>query len=467
LCSAFFLGVTDSTIVYTALPTIQEDLDFSDNGVQWVLLAYTLTAGGFLLLGGRAADLLGRRRVFMTGLALFLLMSLVCGLAWSAGILVAARAAEGLATAIMVPAALSLVMATFPEGAERNKALGLWGSLAGVGATVGLLLGGPLTDGPGWPWIFFVNLPVGLAVLVLSPRFLDESRDVAAPRRFDATGAVTVTVALLAFVYAVVEAPERGWTSLATLVPLVVSVGLAAAFVGVERRAPAPLVPLRLFRSRTLVGGNLVVLSAGMAVDGLLFTFTVYAQEVLDFSALQFGLAMAVMTVTSFVGVAVGQHVVTRVGFRPVAAGGMGLIGAACLVLTQVGPNSSFVGVIFLGLVMFGPGMGAAFVAGQISALAGVDEGDTGIASGVEETAFAVGTALGVAIVSSVAASQGDVVDGARAAFAGASGFAALGLVSALVLLRRTHREGASHDVASGGDVDASDVDIQPAATTP
>jgi EmrB/QacA subfamily drug resistance transporter len=441
LCSAFFLGVSDSTIVYTALPSIEEDLGFSGNGVQWVILAYTLTAGGFLLLGGRAADLLGRRRVFMAGLCLFLAMSLVCGLAWSGTVLVAARAVEGLASAIMVPAALSILMSTFPEGAERNKALGIWGALAGIGATAGLLLGGPLTDGPGWPWIFLVNLPVGLAVLAASPRLLTESRDPGAPRRFDTAGAVTITVALLAFVYAVVEAPDRGWTAPTTLGLLAASVALAGVFVGIEGRAPAPLVPLRLFRSRTLVGGNLVILAAGMAVDGLLFTFTVYTQDVLGYSAVQFGLAMAVMTVTSFAGVAIGQQVVTRVGFRPVAALGMGLIGAACLILTQVAADSRFFGVIFLGLVVFGPGMGAAFVAGQISALTGVDEDDSGLASGVEETAFAIGTALGVALLATVAASQGDVVDGTRAAFVGAACFAGLGLLSAVLLLRRPRRD--------------------------
>lgn len=436
LCTAFFVGVTDSTIVYTALPTIEEKLGFSGSDVQWVVLAYLLTSGGFLLLGGRVADLLGRRRVFLAGVCLFTGASLVCGLSWSGGVLIAARAVEGLGAAIMVPAALSILMATFPEGAERNQALGVWGSLGGIGATVGLLLGGPLTDGLGWQWIFFVNVPVGVGVLVLSPGLLGESRQAGHRRSFDVAGAVTVTVALLAFVYAVVEAPTAGWTAARTVGLLVAAAALAGLFVFVEGRARAPLVPLRIFRSRTLVGGNLVVLAAGMAVDGLLFTFTLYAQQVLGYSAVRFGLAMAVMTVTSFVGVFVGQHLVTRVGVRPVAAVGMFLIGVGSLLLTQVSADSGFFGEIFFGLAIFGPGMGAAFVASQIAALAGVAERDSGLASGIEETAFTIGNTLGVAVLSTIAASRTDLVPGSQAAFAGAVGFAVLGLIAALVLLR-------------------------------
>lgn len=443
LCCAFLVVVSDSTIVYTALPTLEEDLSFAGGSVRWVIIAYTLVSGGFLLLGGRLADLLGRRRVFLAGTALFTGASLLCGFAWSSGVLIAARVVEGFGGAIMVPAALAMLMTTFAEGPERNRALGVWGSLGGIAATLGLLLGGPLTDGPGWRWVFFVNVPIGAGVLVMGPRLLAESRDRGRLGRcFDLTGAVTVTVALLAFVYAVVEAPDVGWTALRTIGLLVVAVALVGVFVVVEARTSVPLVPLRIFRSRTLVGGNLVILAAGLAVDGLLFTFTLYAQQVLGYTAVQFGLAMAVMTVTSFVGVFVGQHLVTRIGFRPVAAAGLTLVGAGSLLLTQVSAQSSFWGEIFPGLAIFGPGMGAAFVAGQIAALAGVPEGDSGVASGVEETSFTIGITLGVAVLSSIAASQSDLVAGTQAAFAGAAIFAVLGLTAALVLLRRQEHTG-------------------------
>lgn len=437
LCTIFFVQVSDSTIVYTALPSIDDDLGFSGGGVEWVILAYALTTCGLLLLGGRVADLLGRRRMFTVGVVVFSVASLTCGLSWSAGMLVAARALEGVGAAIMVPAALSILMATFPEGAERNKALGVWGSLGGIGATAGLLLGGPITEGLGWQWVFFVNVPVGVAVLVFTPILLSESHDRSARKTFDVTGGLTVTVGLLALIYAVVEAPDVGWFGARTLGLLVVAAASAGAFVVIEMRSEAPLVPLRIFRSRTLVGGNVVVLAAGMAVDGLLFTFTLYAQQVLGYSAVQFGLTMTVFTVMSFVGVFAGQHFVTKIGFRTVAVVGMLLIGIGSLLLTQVSANSGFFGVIFVGLAIFGPGMGAAFVASQIAALAGVADHDSGLASGIEETAFSVGSTLGVAITSTIIVSQTDLVDGSRAAFAGVVGFAALGLVAAVMLLRR------------------------------
>lgn len=453
LCTSFFVVVSDSTIVYTALPTIEEDLGFAGGQVQWVIIAYALMSGGFLLLGGRAADLLGRRRMFMAGVGLFSGASLLCGLSWSSEVLLVARTVEGLGAAMMVPAALSILMATFPEGAERNKALGVWGSLAGIGATGGLLLGGPLTDIWGWPSIFIVNVPIGVGVLVLSPRLLRESRDRDRRRSFDAAGAVTITVALLALVYAVVEAPNQGWTAPSTISLLFGAAGLLVLFLVVERRASAPLVPPQIFRSRTLVGGNLVIFAAGMSVDGLLFTFTLYTQQVLGYSALQFGLAMAVMTVTSFGGVAAGQHVVTKIGFRPVAAGGMVLLGSSALVLTQVSADSSFFGEILLGLALFGPGMGAAFVAGQIAALAGVEDADAGLASGIEETAFAIGSAVGVALLSTVLAAQTDLVAGARAAFSTAGVIAGLGLLAALTLLRpRSGPDEAGDDTADRDD---------------
>nr|WP_165492021.1 MFS transporter [Egibacter rhizosphaerae] len=240
LCAAFFVVVSDSTIVYTALPAIERELGFSPGRVQWVIIAYALTSGGLLLLGGRCADLLGHRRVFTSGVGAFTGASLLCGLAWSSGVLVAARVIEGLGAAVMVPAALSLLIRTFPEGAERNKALGVWGSLGGIGATAGLLLGGPLTDGLGWPWIFFLNIPVGGAVLALAPRLLPDSRDPRHQNSLDIPGALTITLALLTLIYAVVEAPNVGWTAARTVALLGVAVALAGLFVLVERRATAP-----------------------------------------------------------------------------------------------------------------------------------------------------------------------------------------------------------------------------------
>lgn len=436
LCTIFFVSVTDSTIVYTALPSIDDDLNFAGSGVEWIILAYALTTGGFLLLGGRAADLLGRRRMFMVGVTVFTAASLLCGFSWSAGMLIAARAAEGIGAAIMTPAALSILMATFPDGPARNKALGIWGSLGGIGATVGLLLGGPITDGLGWEWVFFVNVPIGVAVLVLAPLLLSESRERHAHRSFDGAGAFTITGGLLALVYALVQAPDHGWSSVQTIGLLATAIALICSFVIIESRSSAPLVPLRIFRSRTLVGGNVVVLAAGMSVDAVLFGFTLYAQQVLGYSAVQFGLAMGGMTVMSFVGVFAGQHFVTNVGFRIVATVGMVLIGAGSLLLTQVSDTSGFVGVIAAGLAIFWPGMGAAFVASQIAALAGVAERDAGLASGIEETAFSVGSTMGVAIASTIVASHADLAAGIRTTFGAVVVFAAVGLVAAVVLLR-------------------------------
>lgn len=451
LGTAFFMVVLDATIVFTAVPSIADDLGFSPGGVQWVITAYVLVFGGLQLLGGRLADLLGRRRVFRAGVVLFAVSSLVCGLAWSGGVLIGARVVQGVSAAIMAPSALSLVLTTFEEGAERNKALGVWGGLGGVGATAGLLIGGPLTDGLGWEWVFFINVPVGLGVLALSPLLLREGRGRGVGRGFDLAGAVTITAALVLLVYAVFKAPEVGWGSTQTLGLLAASLALGVLFVGIETRSAAPLVPLRIFRSRTLVGGNLVILVAGMAVDGTLIILTLYAQQVLGYSALQFGLMMAVMTVSSVVGVFAGQHIVTRIGFRPVAAVGMVLIGIGCLLLTRVSADGSYLDDIFVGYLIFGPGMGAAFVAAQISALAGVAERESGLASGLVETSFNIGSGLGIAVFSAVAVSRtNDVLAGAgqsdqllaltegfQSAFGVGVVIAVLGLLVALALLGR------------------------------
>lgn len=441
------MAVLDSTSVYTALPSIGEDLEFAPGGLQWVITAYGLTVGGLLLLGGRIADLLGRRRVFIAAVALFGGASLLCGLAWSSEVLIAGRALQGLGAAILTPAGLSILMTIFPEGRDRNRALGIWGGLGGTGATAGLLLGGPITEGLGWAWIFFVNVPVCVAVLALCRALLPEGHAAPGRRQFDIAGAVTVTAALGLLVYALFAvAAGTGWLVATACVAAAVVCG--ALFVAVESRSPAPLVPMRIFRSRTLVGGNVVVLIAGMAVDGLLIVVTLYTQLVLGYSAIQFGLTMAVMTVMSVLGLAGGQHLVTRLGFRAVAVAGMALLCASCLLLTRVSADGGFARELLPGLLVFGAGMGAAFVSAQIAALAGVSSAESGLAAGIEETAFGIGTTLGVALASAVAVAHTDRLvaagvaplvaqtDGFRLALVVLAGLAAAGGVAALALLK-------------------------------
>jgi EmrB/QacA subfamily drug resistance transporter len=441
LCTAFFMVILDSAIVVVALPSIDADLGFSSGDLQWVLSAYLLSFGGLLLLGGRAADLLGRRRLFMVGTGLFALASLGCGLAGSDGALIAARVVQGVAAAIMTPTALSILTTTFEEGAERNKALGVWAVIGGAGATAAWLVGGPITDGLGWEWIFFINVPVALAVVALSPVLLRETRE-RERRGFDVAGAVTITAALVALVYAVVEAPEAGWADGQTLGLFALSAALIALFVGIEARSAAPLAPLGLFRSRALVGGNLVLFALGMLAFGMPFILTQYAQQVLDYSALQFGFASVVMPVMAAIGSASGQALATRGGLRPIAAVALVLTGIGCLLLTQVSVGGSYLGDIFFGLLVFGPGLGAGYVAASIASLAGVAETEAGLASGLNNTSFQIGGAVGVAILSTVAISEADgteplaaLTNGFQSAFTVAIAFAALGMLVAVLLL--------------------------------
>src|SRR5918995_1203753 len=458
LCGAFFMVILDAAIVTVALPSIQEDLSFTAQGLQWVVSAYALTFAGLLLLGGRAADLLGRRRVFMVGLVLFTLASLLCGFAWSGEALIAARAFQGIGAAVMTPTALSIITTLFPEGAERNKALGIWGALGGFGATTAWLIGGPLVDGLGWGWIFFLNVPFGLLALALIPVLLPESRAVTARRSYDPAGALTITGALVLLVYAVVEAPATGWTSARTLLLFAGSAALFAGFVLIESRHPAPLVPLRLLRSRALVGANAVMLLFATVAFGMPFILTLYAQQVLGYSAVKFGLTSVVFPAMAAVGSIVGQSVVLRIGFRPVAAIGMALMGGGSLLLTQVSVGGSYFGDLFFGLLVFGPGIGLAFVTATVAAFAGVAEHESGIASGLSNTAFQMGAAIGTAIVATVAVSQTDsylaananasplvaLTEGFQSAFLAAAVLAGIGLVLALFLLdppRRATRE--------------------------
>jgi EmrB/QacA subfamily drug resistance transporter len=453
LCGAFFMVILDSAIVTVALPSIKNDLDFSAQGLQWVVSAYALTFAGLLLLGGRAADLLGRRRVFMVGVVFFTFASLLCGLAWSDEALIASRAFQGIGAAVMTPTALSIIATLFTEGAERNKAFGIWGALGGIGATTAWLVGGPLVDGPGWEWIFFINLPIGLLALALSPVLLRESRESTAKRSYDPAGALTITGALVLLVYAVVEAPETGWADAQTVLLLAASASLLATFVLIESRHRAPLVPLRMFRSRTLVGANAVMLLFGTLPFGFGFTLTLYAQQVLGYSAVKFGLTSLVFPVMAAVGSLLGQALVLRIGFRPVAATGMALMGGGALLLSRASVDGSYFGDVFFGLLVFGPGVGLAFTTASIAALAGVPERESGLASGLSNTAFQIGAALGVAIVSTVAVSRTEdflatnasasplvgLTEGFQSAFLACAVLAGIGTVLALALLGGPH----------------------------
>jgi EmrB/QacA subfamily drug resistance transporter len=459
LCGAFFMVLLDGTITIVALPSIGADLGFPEQDLPWVLSAYALTFGGLLLLGGRSADLLGRRRVFMAGVLVFTAASLLCGLAWSPAALLAARVVQGAGAAIMTPTALSIISTTFPEGAERNKALGIWGGLGGIGATAGWLIGGPLVDGPGWQWIFFINIPVGLAALALSPLLLRESRAALTRRSYDPAGALTITGALVLLVFAVVRAPEAGWGDVQTILPLVGSALLLAAFALIESRHHAPLVPLRILRSRTLAGANAVTVLIGTVAVGVPFVLTLYAQQVLGYSALRFGVSSVVLAVAVTAGAIAGQVAILKAGFRSVAVTGMALMGAGSLVLTQVSVPGSYFPDIFFGLLLCGLGIGLAFVTATVAALAGVAGHESGLASGLSNTALQIGTALGVAIVSTVAVSGSKgylaankganplvaATEGYQSAFVACAVLAAIGLALALLLPGRPRK--AAHEL--------------------
>jgi EmrB/QacA subfamily drug resistance transporter len=454
LCGAFFMVILDANIVIVALPSIEADLGFSEQGLQWVISAYALTFAGLLLLGGRAADLLGRRRVFMAGLLFFTLASLLCGLAWSPGTLIGARAFQGIGAAIMTPTALSIISTTFEEGAERNKALAIWGMMGAFGATAGYLIGGLLVDGPGWEWIFLINVPVGLIALALCPVLLRESRATTARRSYDPAGALTITGALVLVVYALVEAPDAGWGSPQTIVLFAAAAALAAIFSLIESRHRAPLLPLRILRSRTLSGANAVMLLFGTLGSGMPFIVTLYAQQVLGYSPLEFGVSFVVTPVAAAVGMIAAQAAVARVGFRPVAATGMALLGAGSLLLTQASVGGSYFGDIFFGLLVFGCGIGPAFFTASTAALAGVAEREAGLASGLSNTAFQLGGALGVAIVTTVAVSRSEdylaandganpllvLTEGFQSAFVACGVLAGIGVALALMLLGRPRK---------------------------
>jgi EmrB/QacA subfamily drug resistance transporter len=406
LAVAFFMTIVDLTIVNVALPTIGRKLHFSETNLQWVVTAYSLAFGGFLLLGGRAADLLGRRRILMAGLALFTAGSLACALAASDTVLIATRAVQGLGAAIVLPAALSIVMNMFEEGAERNKALGIWGAIGASGATVGLITGGLLTRYAGWQYIFLLNVPIGVTALVLAPRIVPESRLDLARRRFDFFGAITGTGGLVLLVDAISQAPQIGWGATRTLVFIGLSAALLAAFLVAETRVEAPLLPLRIFRLKTLAGANAASLLLGGSFFAFIFVGTLYMQQVLGYSALQTGLAWLAASVTSVAFAGLSQLLVTRGSAKGVMAIGMALIGAGVLWATQVPVHGHFVRNLLGPFFVAGAGTAFAFIPVSIAALAGVAERDAGLASGLLNTSQQIGGAIGIAIASSVAASH-------------------------------------------------------------
>jgi EmrB/QacA subfamily drug resistance transporter len=449
LCSAFFMVILDVAIVNVALPTIQVDLAFSAKNLQWVVSAYALAFGGLLLLGGRAADLLGRRRVFVLGVALFAAASLLAGLAWSDTVLIAARAIQGIGAAVMTPAALSILMTTFREGAERNTALGVWGAVGASGGTIGVLLGGILTDTIGWEWIFFLNVPVGLAVIAAAPVLLGESRAQAGHRRFDIAGALSVTAAVAVLVYALVEAASAGWGSAQTLGLIGVSAALLALFVAIELRSRAPIMPFSIFRIRAVTGSNVAGLALGGAVFGMIFILTLYMQQVLAYSPLETGLAWLAMSLTALISSIAGSVLVTRIGPRMPLAAGLVLAAGGLLWLSRIPADGRYLADLLPALLVTGAGLGASFVALSIGALDGVSDRDAGLASGLVNTTQQVGGALGVAVLSTLAISRsGDLIAGGAAApvaltegfqiaLIAAAGFAIAGALAVLALVRR------------------------------
>jgi EmrB/QacA subfamily drug resistance transporter len=443
-----FMVVLDIAIVNVALPSIQVDLGFSQENLQWVISAYALVFGGFLLLGGRAADLLGRRRIFLAGVVVFTLASLFAGLAWSEASLITARALQGLGAAIITPAALSILSTTFAEGRERNIALGVWGAVGGFGAAAGVLLGGILTDALSWEWIFFVNVPVGVAAFVLAPILLAESRD-ARVKTFDVPGGVLVTGGLSLLVYAITQAGQEGWLAGETLASFGLAVALLVGFVGWERRHPEPLMRFGILQTRTVSGANVAGFIMGTAMFSMFLMLTLYMQQVLGYSAMKTGVAYLAVAGTAIVWSAVAAQLVTRVGVKPVLVAGMATLTAGLVYFTQVSVGGSYLGDLLPGFLLIAVGIGFSFVPISIAALAGVQDAEAGLASGLINTSQQIGGALGIAALSTIATTRTDnalaggselpfaLVDGFTAAFVAGVVIAGLGIVAALTLVRR------------------------------
>jgi len=452
LCSAFFMVVLDIAIVNVALPKIGVDLNMTQESTSWIIIAYSLTFGGFLLLGGRAADLLGRRRVFMFGTALFGIASLTCALATSQTMIVSARAFQGLGAAVITPSALSIVSTTFTEGAERNKALGIWGAVGGSGAAVGVLMGGILTKFFGWSAIFYVNVPVAIVVLFLVRRIVNESRVETTERRYDLPGAVTVTGALVALVYAISRAPHNGWGSAKTITWFALSALLLGAFVLIESRVKQPLAPLSFFKIRTIAAANIVGFLLGASMFGSFFMLTYYMQGVLQYSALQAGLAFLATAGTAVFAAGAAQALVTKIGPRFVMAFGLACVGLGQLWYARLPVEGHYTLDLMPAFIATGVGIAFGFVPVSIVGLAGILSKDAGLASGLVNTTQQIGGAVGTAIVTTAATSKvpdifsghataAQAVTGAHAAFSVGIVLAALGAVAAIAFVRNDDLE--------------------------
>jgi EmrB/QacA subfamily drug resistance transporter len=461
LAIAQFVVVLDASIVNVALPSIGRGLHFSQDSLSWVVNAYVLTFGGFLLLGGRAADLLGRRKVFMVGLVIFAVASLFGGLAQSPGWLIAARAVQGFGAALLSPAALSIVTTTFTEGAERNRALGVWGAVAGSGGAAGVLLGGILTTGLGWQWVLFVNTPIGIAAALIAPRLIGESKAEADHRRFDFAGAATVTGGLSLLVYALVDAQKAGWGSFQTIGLISLAVALLAAFAVIEQRSKAPLAPFRIFRLPTVTGANVTGLLIGASLFSMFFFISLYMQQVLGYSAIHAGLSYLPLAISIIFAAGIASQLVTRVGFKPVLLAGLAFVAVGLVWFSQVAVHGAYASDILGPSLLAGIGLGLSFVPVTIAAVAGVQDRDAGLASGLINTSQQVGGALGLAVLASIADSHTSsllssghgplryaLTQGFHYAFLTGAGFALLGFALCLILIRtrdsRAHVEAAA-----------------------
>ena len=470
LALAQFVVVLDAAIVNVALPSIGTDLDFAQGDLSWVVNAYTLFFGGFLLLGGRMADLIGRRRMFVAGLILFAIASLAGGFASSPGVLIAARAVQGLGAALLSPAALSLVTVMFTEGAERNKAMGVWGAVAGSGGAAGVLLGGILTEYAGWEWVLWVNVPIGLAAAAIAPRLLPESKHTESGA-FDVAGAVSVTAGLSLLVYTLVDATDVGWLSGQTLGLGAAALALIAAFIAIELRSKAPLVPFGIFRRRTITGTNVVALLVAMALFSMFFFISLYMQQVLGYSAIKAGLSYLPLAFGIIVSAGVASALVTRFGFKPILITGLVLTAIGLVWFAQVGVDGSYLGDILGPSLVAAVGLGFAFVPMTIGAVSGVSSNEAGLASGLINTSQQIGGALGLAILASIANSRTDelmeaaggapaalpnaLTEGFQIAFLVGAGFAVVGAILAATLISsKASREHA--EAAQRGEVTAA-----------
>jgi EmrB/QacA subfamily drug resistance transporter len=471
VCMAQFMVILDATIVNVALPSIQQDLEMSDADLQWIVNAYTLVFGGFLLLGGRAGDLVGRKRIFLVGVVIFTVASLLNGLSTTSEMLIICRGLQGLGGALIAPAALSIITTTFEEGPQRAKAMSVWAAIAVGGAAAGLLAGGVLVEAFSWPWIFFVNVPVGIAVFLAALRFVPESKDTRAHKAFDLAGAITVTAGLVILVYAIVKAQEKGWASLHTLGVGGIAIALLAAFLLIERRSIEPLVRLSIFRLRTVRAANVAMFFVASGLFAFFFFTTLYMQRVLDYGPLEAGLAFLPFTAGVIVGAGLSQALVAKVGARELPLIGMAMAIVGLLLFVRLQPDGSYVSDLLPGMILASIGMGLTFVPVTLIATSGIPGDDAGLASGLFNTSQQVGGALGLAILSTLAVNATDetlaevggepsadqlgqaLVDGYHVAYIGSAVLIAVAAVLLLLLLNR-------QDVVAVGEGEAAPVPV-------